>query len=1019
MSTGALANHRLVKCTCNYLCKRVDPAVGHQFITARTKRKHILMDRRSELASEVALSRERLRRRSARIVEQAPIAPLPSDIIGHTIVRPASENRTKVDGRVVSGCRTTIWKYTKMATVMSSLTGLQQNPYSDAEEEICEAGDQSGAQVEANLPNVTLPSQVHVSSTLNQYFPTLDEAVYRETWKLQALLDASNVPATTQDTILKSLFGDSPEPRTDQLGREDYRGWGLGQLLRHAGSDWTGGELGLRVLRSVSSIHDVYKSAGMPKVVRWRLCIGEEGLGDPRTIALMGYWDGFQSASSVMRSTWIVGLKIINAGSSSNIPSMPVLFIPNTKSESLGKVDLLGAAIDPFIQETLRMFVDGTEVDYAYPSHLIDNTERLEKKFTLRCILVMFSGDHPAQCKFTGFCNSGWKGCRRCHLAGKWRLTPGHGVGGIVEYVENRKQYRFPHERKEMHQMREAADNIVACDTGVQRKKVSRKTGVIEKTKAYRLHKCMMFDLVRDTTYDILHLLALCLFKKFIQYLKAVTEEDEEQKKAIIRAMEEVSKKKSSSLKGRWPKDFFTRLGYFKAEECSRFIMYCLPQILYEAKYDSETTIGQLGSLLMEIARMFYIAPRTVGGWTEEMIEQGRMLLASWRIRSEEKLGANGSILEHVAVESSIPGSCVNWHSDGVVLVSTISKAKQVWELSSNYPESSLCCMKVTTQGIGVGGQRRKTFNLSRQQTSYLSRYWRTSMRLDINSELPSFSSIYKSLKAVLLRGKIFKVGDYAVVVDERQTLLGYEWNWKVRVTKLFTHSCGQKTEMFFECTWLYNIMVGDQQKVDNLSGMQLLETRERSVEADNWRPVNQLGHHFMPLLRRGDNEILALELSESRRREHLFNIGGIGFPPPYPIVNDVMLASHVPSCRVRTLDTCVIREVLEVVNTATVGETEDALSDDDSLDDTLTDASVGLSEDIPVDRGQYEFSPTALSQVRVQWLKKNNRSQWVVKNDTCCETLCLSNLHNVRTGFSEVGFRGDRSVRWEEESDV
>ncbi|KAL3690068.1 hypothetical protein R1sor_016377 [Riccia sorocarpa] len=798
MPTGALANHRLVKCTCNYLCKRVDPAIGHQFITARTRRKPILMDRRNELASEIALSRERLRRRSARIAEQAPIAPLPSDIIGHTIVRPVSENRTEVDGRVVSGCRTTIWKYTKMATVMSSLTGLQQNPYLDAEEEIGETGDQSGAQVEANLLNATLPSQVHVSSTLNQYFPTLDEAVYRETWKLQALLDASNVHATAQDTVLKSLFGDSPEHRIDHLGREDYRGWGLGQLLRHAGSDWTGGELGLRVLRSVNSIHDVYKSAGMPKVVRWRLCIGEEGLGDPRNIALMGYWDGFQSASSVMRSTWIVGLKIINAGSSSNIPSMPVLFIPNTKSESLGKVDLLGAG--EIIDDVVR----------HGPSHVY------------------------------------W-----CY--GFERLVSGYN-------------------------------------------KVKTNSGNMEHT--FTMHYARTF---------------------FQQCLSQRWEDDD---------------------------------GLFPQQ------------------------------------------------------------------RAELLIHSNLQFCYDCSVESSIPGSCVNWHSDGVVLVSTISKAKQVWDLSSNYPESSLCCMKVTTQGIGVGGQRRKMFSLSRQQTSYLSRYWRTSMRLDSNSELPSFSCTYKSLKAVLLRGKIFRVGDYAVVADERQTplLLGYEWNWKVRVTKLFTHSCGQKTEMFFECTWLYNIMVGDQQKVDNLSGMQLLETRERSVEADNWRPVNQLGHHFLPLLRRGDNEILALELSDSRRREHLFNTGGIGFPPPYPIVNDVMLASHLSSCQVRTLDTCVIREVLEVVNTATVAEIEDALSDDDSLDDTLTDASVGLSEDIPVDRGQYEFSPAALSQVQVQWLKKNNRGQWVVRNDTCCETLCFSNLHNVHTGFSEVGFRGGRSVRWEED---
>ncbi|KAL3695268.1 hypothetical protein R1sor_009344 [Riccia sorocarpa] len=280
--------------------------------------------------------------------------------------------------------------------------------------------------------------------------------------------------------------------------------------------------------------------------------------------------------------------------------------------------------------------------------------------------------------------------------------------------------------------------------------------------------------------------------------------------------MEEVSRKRSSTLKGRWPKDFFTRLGYFKAEECSRFVMYCLPHILYEARYDVETTIGQLGTVLIEIARMFYIVSRTAGGWTEEMIGRGRMLLASWHIRSEEKLGANSSIFEHVA---------------------------------------------------------------------------------------------------------------------------------------------------------------GVQQKIDSLSGMQLLETRERFVEADNWRPVNQLGHHFMPLFRRGYNEIFALELSDSRRRGHMFNIGAIGFPSPFPVVNDVMLASHLPSCQIRTTDTCIIREVLLPENTIAVTEIEDDLSDDDISDGNLVNESVDQfrSENISVDEEESEFRPAALSRVQVQWLKNRD----------------------------------------------
>ncbi|KAL3683816.1 hypothetical protein R1sor_001838 [Riccia sorocarpa] len=63
-----------------------------------------------------------------------------------------------------------------------------------------------------------------------------------------------------------------PTRRPD--GILDYSGVSLGTLMRHAGAEWTGGELGLRTLSSLESILNTYRVVGMASVVRWRLCIG-------------------------------------------------------------------------------------------------------------------------------------------------------------------------------------------------------------------------------------------------------------------------------------------------------------------------------------------------------------------------------------------------------------------------------------------------------------------------------------------------------------------------------------------------------------------------------------------------------------------------------------------------------------------------------------------------------------------------------------------------------------------------
>ncbi|KAL3700459.1 hypothetical protein R1sor_018481 [Riccia sorocarpa] len=495
---------------------------------------------------------------------------------------------------------------------------------------------------------------------------------------------------------------------------------------------------------------------------------------------------------------------------------MPVLFIPNTTDESTNKLDILDAALEPFIRDCINLFVNGVEVDYGYPIELVHGVSTLSSRFTLRCMLVIFSGDHPAQCKFAGFNTR-----RKCH--------------------------RHPPRARSIQELHDSALQIARCETSAQRKEITRRSRVVSKTRAWRLVDGLGLDLSRDLTFDVMHVLALCLFKKYIELLRKDTMDSPQRKSALSRAMADVTTAKPSSITGRWPRDIFTRIGYFKAEECSKFMLYCVPHILHEVRYHPDDALHQLGALLVQIARMFYLLHRSHQGWTMGMLESCRSMLASWRIRSEELLGPNSSILEHVA-----------------------------------------------------GSKRIRACPLDRRMKVYLTRYWREKLGSTEGAEITYISDHIVQLKSLIIRGKVFKPGDHVIVLDESRNDLTYDWNWKGRIVNCFYHSC----------RWLYNKTESGQQTVDPISGMQILHPVEPSEAYGNWRPARQLGFHFFPVRRHGDGDILALETEEWMDRGFLFGPSGVGVPPPHPELHDVMLACHVDECGSSVLDYCVVRMV-------------------------------------------------------------------------------------------------------------
>lgn len=106
---------------------------------------------------------------------------------------------------------------------------------------------------------------------------SLDMAMYRETWALQAVLDEAKVPVGVQDKVLQMLYGRASPLAVPKNSPEDMSGLCIGELLRHAGEKWDGGEVGLQALSSIKGLTDSFEAFGMPKLERWRVCIGSAG----------------------------------------------------------------------------------------------------------------------------------------------------------------------------------------------------------------------------------------------------------------------------------------------------------------------------------------------------------------------------------------------------------------------------------------------------------------------------------------------------------------------------------------------------------------------------------------------------------------------------------------------------------------------------------------------------------------------------------------------------------------------
>ncbi|MCO5612374.1 hypothetical protein L7F22_066641 [Adiantum nelumboides] len=426
--------------------------------------------------------------------------------------------------------------------------------------------------------------------------------------------------------------------------------------------------------------------------------------GDPRNFALLLHWDGFQAASTTQKDSAVVEIVVLNGGKGSFVGSIPVLFLPLSHKDLQKKHgDVLSSFLSPLISELESSFLNGFEVNYAVDKNRICDVLH-DEPTRLRCMLMMCTGDHPAQCKLGQVKDGGMAFCRR----DKAKAELIRDVNGTQRYVYNNNRYqgRYPPPKRNVDELWHALKMSKRCLTKEKAEDTLRDGGLAGESVLWRLYHLYAFDISKDLVFDVMHILSLNLFQKYIKHLMSST--STQVKRRIDIAINEVAQAIPKPILhgGRWPKNASVHFKMFKAEECQKFIQWCLPHILNVVDGISEKDI-QLGMLLVDISHMFFDCSRKQG-WTQEYIDVCRSLLLSWRILSEEYYGANSSPLEHVAGNGEILDDVIRHAShdvtwcfshernvSGYLSISTNNKSN---ELSYSKFHSRILCTQLYKQ---------------------------------------------------------------------------------------------------------------------------------------------------------------------------------------------------------------------------------------------------------------------------------------------------------------------------------
>ena len=135
----------------------------------------------------------------------------------------------------------------------------------------------------------------------------------------------------------------------------------------------------------------------------------------------MGHLDGWQPFGTVIEGCEAIEVQVANLPKEIRssvdevyvIGFVPVCLLPHQN---------LDPFLKPFLEEIKDIFINGLTISISNP-RIIENIT-LPETMVIRVVLILMTGDHPAQYKTGKFLYQGKAGCRRCHLTGIHSQNP-------------------------------------------------------------------------------------------------------------------------------------------------------------------------------------------------------------------------------------------------------------------------------------------------------------------------------------------------------------------------------------------------------------------------------------------------------------------------------------------------------------------------------------------------------------------------------------------------------------------
>uniref|UniRef100_A0A7M5WW45 Uncharacterized protein n=3 Tax=Clytia hemisphaerica TaxID=252671 RepID=A0A7M5WW45_9CNID len=250
--------------------------------------------------------------------------------------------------------------------------------------------------------------------------------------------------------------------------------------------------------------------------------------GDPRNIALIGHWDGWQTGfgRGYLKGSGSIELTIANMRKKERFKNENVFvssFVPEHKLPNK-QPTALDPYLEPLVEEIEELFIDGMDIDYPE----VDD-EFPAGRFRVRCMMLCWTGDYPAQCQVGKFSCKGTFGCRVDKCKGE-SVEDG---GSTKYYIGNRQKYLQRWDKRDIEIEATTMYDIEMKQSIHAKLAEATKTGYTGLTLLYRLHKLYKFNPFEDMVHDVMHLVLLncCkkLFKRiFTEYIGNVDQFNED-----------------------------------------------------------------------------------------------------------------------------------------------------------------------------------------------------------------------------------------------------------------------------------------------------------------------------------------------------------------------------------------------------------------------------------------------------------------------------------------------------------